>query len=202
MITERRGRPSLAEGAEKRRAIVAAAIDLFLSAGYKDVSVRQVAQRADVSTRTVYNMFEGKAALFNACLQSLSQGRDRPTLVEQGTLYDTLETFAVSILRLLSRPESLGFARLVMRDGRDIPELALAGHASQDEQFVQPLAVYLRNQIPDALAAEDYAKIFISMALAEWNRSVTFLLPIPDQQRCASHAARVASIFVNGANEG
>jgi len=199
--SERRGRPTLSEGAEKRRAIVAAAIELFLSSGYKDVSVRQIAQRADVSTRTVYNMFEGKAALFDACLHAISQDRHRPVLAERPTLLETLETFAINMLKILSGPESLGFAQLVMRDARDMPDLALAGHASQDEQFVRPLAAYLRNHIARPTEAEQLAKIYISMAIAEWNRTVTFLLPLPDEQQCARHAARVARIFAKGIDQ-
>jgi len=194
-ITERRGRPSVAEAAEKRHAIVRAAIDLFLRSGYKEVSIRQIAQLADVSTRTVFNMFTGKEGLLHACLQAISQDQDQPVLIEQATLLDTLETFAANMLRALSRPEGLGFAQLVMRDGRDMPELAGAGHASQDQQFVQPLATYLRRHLARRAEAEALAKIYISMAIAEWNRSVTFLLPLPDEQQCAHHAAHVASIF-------
>jgi len=199
---DRRGRPTLQEGAEKRRAIVAAAIELFLGFGYKDVSVRQVAQRADVSTRTVYNMFEGKAALFVACLAAISADREQPVLIERASLRETLETFAINMLHTLSRSDGLGFAQLVMRDARDMPDLALAGHNSQDQQFVEPLASYLHGHIADGAAATDLAKIYISMALAEWNRSVTFLLPLPDAQQCARHAARVAQIFAKGIEAG
>jgi len=193
--SERRGRPSPLQAAEKRRAIVRAAIDLFLRLGYKDVSIRQIAQLADVSTRTVFNMFEGKEGLLHACLQAISQDHDQRVLIEQATLLETLETFAVNMLKTLSRPEGLGFAQLVMRDGRDMPELALAGHASQDKQFLQPLATYLCGHLASPAEAEPLAKIYISMVIAEWNRSMTFLLPLPSEKQCVQHAACVARIF-------
>ncbi|MCB2068057.1 MAG: helix-turn-helix transcriptional regulator, partial [Erythrobacter sp.] len=77
---ERRGRPTQAEAAEKRQGIVDAATALFLSSGYREVSVRRIADAADVSTRTVFNLFEDKASLFIACLDSISPGVDSPLL--------------------------------------------------------------------------------------------------------------------------
>jgi len=194
-VSGRRGRPSLQEAAEKRRSIVRAAMELFLRSGYKEVSIRQIAELADVSTRTVFNMFEDKEGLLRACLQTVAQDTGQPILIEQVTVVETLETFASNMLRTLSRPEGLGFAQLVMRNGRDMPELAFAGHASQDQQFVQPLATYLRGHLARPAEAETLAKIYISMAITEWNRSITFLQPLPDEQQCAHHAAYVARIF-------
>lgn len=49
--------------AATRQAIADAALELFLAHGYADVSVRDVAERADVSTTTVFKHFSGKEAL-------------------------------------------------------------------------------------------------------------------------------------------
>ena len=47
-----------------RAAVVAAATALFLERGYLDTSVDEVAARASVSKRTVYNAFADKERLF------------------------------------------------------------------------------------------------------------------------------------------
>ncbi len=192
----RPGRPTQSQAADKRRRILEAARDLFLLQGYADVSIRSVAEKAEVSTRTVFNLFEDKATLFGICLESISGGMTEPALVEGETTERTLELFAVKMLTAISEPTGLRFARLVMRDGSEIPELAAAGLENQHRQFVRPLAEYL-----EKLGHEDgeaLAKIFIAMIIAEWNRSVTFCLPLPGADDHALHARTVAKIFTAG----
>lgn len=48
----------------KRVAIIDAAIEEFLAAGYDATSMDRIAARANVSKRTVYNHFPSKEALF------------------------------------------------------------------------------------------------------------------------------------------
>ncbi|MFF0145701.1 TetR family transcriptional regulator [Amycolatopsis sulphurea] len=49
--------------AATRQAIADAALDLFLEHGYDEVSIRAIADAADVSTTTVFKHFSGKEAL-------------------------------------------------------------------------------------------------------------------------------------------
>src|SRR3954463_8209938 len=51
------------KGAPPRQAIADAALRLFLERGYDKVSVRDVAEAADVSTSTLFMHFPGKEAL-------------------------------------------------------------------------------------------------------------------------------------------
>lgn len=192
----RPGRPTQSQAADKRRRILEAARDLFLLQGYADVSIRSVAEKAEVSTRTVFNLFEDKATLFAICLETISGGMAEPALVEGDTPERTLELFAVKMLNAISEPVGLRFARLVMRDGSEIPELAAAGLESQHRQFVRPLADYF-----ERLGHEDgekLARIYIAMIIAEWNRSVTFCLPLPGVEDHASHARMIAKLFASG----
>ena len=192
----RPGRPTQSQAADKRRRILEAARDLFLLQGYADVSIRSVAEKAEVSTRTVFNLFEDKATLFGICLESISGGMAEPALVEGETPERTLELFAVKMLSAISEPMGLRFARLVMRDGSEIPELAAAGLESQHRQFVRPLAEYLERLGHEN--GETLAKIYIAMIIAEWNRSVTFCLPLPGVDEHLLHARMVAKIFTAG----
>lgn len=54
---------------DKRAAIVAGAVTVFARDGYTRASVDAIAAEADVSTRTIYNHFEDKAALFRTVLR-------------------------------------------------------------------------------------------------------------------------------------
>ena len=70
-ITERanlrrrsRGRPQVRPGDETRQLIYEAARHEFASRGYGATSIRTVARRAGVSTKTLYRLIPNKAALF------------------------------------------------------------------------------------------------------------------------------------------
>lgn len=55
----------------KRVAVVSAAIEEFLAAGFDATSMDRIAARANVSKRTVYNHFPSKEALFAEILRQL-----------------------------------------------------------------------------------------------------------------------------------
>ncbi|MBL5972566.1 MAG: TetR/AcrR family transcriptional regulator [Candidatus Leucobacter sulfamidivorax] len=53
----------------KRSAIVSAALEVFARDGFSRARVEDIAQAASVSTRTVYNHFQDKSALFAAVVE-------------------------------------------------------------------------------------------------------------------------------------
>ena len=120
-------------------------------------------------------------------------------LVADGPIDDVLRNFAIAMVRTISQVAGLAFARLVMIDGQDVPELAQAGFANQEEQFVKPLAGYLGSQGFGPKQAYGLATLFIAMAISEWNRSVTFHLPLPDDDAIVAHSHAVTRIFLAGA---
>ena len=64
-----------------RRAIVAAAHDLFLAQGYAATTIDAIAEAAHVSRRTVFNSVGGKAALLKLALDWAIAGDDEPVAV-------------------------------------------------------------------------------------------------------------------------
>lgn len=61
-----------------RRAVVAAAHDLFLAQGYAATTIDAIAQAAHVSRRTVFNVAGGKAVLLKMALEWAIVGDDEP----------------------------------------------------------------------------------------------------------------------------
>jgi AcrR family transcriptional regulator len=61
-----------------RRAVVAAAHDLFLVRGYAATTIDAIAQAAHVSRRTVFNVAGGKAVLLKLALEWAIVGDDEP----------------------------------------------------------------------------------------------------------------------------
>src|SRR5246127_1037021 len=62
--------PKGAPLARKRAAIVDAALQAFLDAGYAEASVNRIAAAAGVSIKTLYRHFESKDDLFSAVMQA------------------------------------------------------------------------------------------------------------------------------------
>ncbi|WP_179404438.1 TetR/AcrR family transcriptional regulator [Burkholderia guangdongensis] len=111
----------------KRVAIVGAAIDEFLAAGYEATSMDRIAARANVSKRTVYNHFPSKEALFEAILQQLwdasQAGAVRAYRADEPLRAQLLELL-MRKLRLLNDDAFLALARVAIATGIHSPERA------------------------------------------------------------------------------
>lgn len=112
----------------KKARIIDAARALFLERGYSRTAVADVAQRANVSSATLYKHFETKDALFAAVLDGLSlrfaQALDVAPPVEGGGLRLWLETFGAAYADLLSDPEVVGMARAVIAEAPSFQPIA------------------------------------------------------------------------------
>lgn len=111
----------------KRSAIVSAAIEEFLAAGYEATSMDRIAARACVSKRTVYNHFPSKDALFEAILHQLwdaSRASDTPAWCADEPLRPQLVELLMRKLRLLNDEAFLALARVAIAAGIHAPERA------------------------------------------------------------------------------
>src|ERR1700761_2798286 len=102
--------------AATRQAIADAALRLFLERGYDEVSIRDIADAADVSTTTLFKHFPGKEALVfdqdgDREAELAAAVRDRPA--GQGIL-DALRRHVLdTYLPVAAHPQAAGFTRLV-----------------------------------------------------------------------------------------
>lgn len=78
------------QAAETRRSIITAANELFISQGYGQTTVKQVAERAGVAVETVYAAFRTKAALLRHVWYVDFRGDEADV-----TLYDRAEMQAI-----------------------------------------------------------------------------------------------------------
>ncbi|WP_330455350.1 MULTISPECIES: TetR/AcrR family transcriptional regulator [unclassified Streptomyces] len=102
--------------AATRQAIADAALQLFLEHGYDHVSIKDIAETADVSTATVFKHFTGKEALVfdqeestDAHLAAAVRGRRADQ-----TVLDALREHVISTwLPIAAHPQSAQFFQLV-----------------------------------------------------------------------------------------
>ncbi len=135
----------------KRLAVIRAAIEEFLAAGFDATSMDRIAARASVSKRTVYNHFPSKEALFAAILRQLwdaSHAGEAPA-------YSAGEPLRAQLLELLSRKLSLlndeaflSLARVAIAAGIHSPERARDMVARMGERE-EDLTVWIRAAAAD-----------------------------------------------------
>lgn len=111
---------------KKREAILEAASELFLDNGYGNVSMDVVAQKANVSKRTVYNHFASKEILFAEIVRLTWDGIDQPLLIisDDDNVKMILKSYTLSALKMLRSEKFSKLLRLVIGESGTFPELS------------------------------------------------------------------------------
>jgi TetR/AcrR family transcriptional regulator of autoinduction and epiphytic fitness len=146
--------------ARKRADIVRAAREEFLTQGFRDTSMDRVAERADVSKRTVYNHFDSKEDLFRAITVDLIGEIHQAARVEYdpgAPLADQLHTIADREVDLVTSQNYLASFRVLLVESIALPGIAREALASVPEGQ-DPLAQWIRAAAGDGrLAVDDVA---------------------------------------------
>lgn len=198
------GRPS-AEAAERKHAgLIEAALEEFASKGFRGASLRTIAAKADVSTRTLYNRYPDKAALFAACLEAssaqLSRFSAQPT-PEAPTVTDLtghLTAHAVGVMQQLTQERSLRITAMLYREGAEFEEVREIARVQFERYQVDPVVDILKHHGISGPDLRDEAAQFVAMAFGEWQRRFLFGGPpmtMPDMERQSALAVR---IFLHG----
>lgn len=127
-----RGRPALRSEGETRTLLLGAARTEFLAQGYAPTSIESVAQKAGMSTRTIYRTVANKADLFRLVIEdaiesSIAHLNERPVAASPP---DALFSLVRSYARLVLGHEGVQTARAVMAEQAQFPELRESYRAS------------------------------------------------------------------------
>ncbi|GAA1575078.1 MULTISPECIES: TetR/AcrR family transcriptional regulator [Kribbella] len=130
----------------KRRAILAAATEVFLQHGYLGASMDEVAAKAGVSKQTVYKQFENKERLFaeivlgtsDQLLDGLFQAYV-DTLEDAADAREGLRALAHRLLQSLTADNVLQLRRLVIAEADRFPEVCGAWFDSGFEKSLEAL---------------------------------------------------------------
>ncbi|MBN3858428.1 MULTISPECIES: TetR/AcrR family transcriptional regulator [unclassified Paraburkholderia] len=141
----------------KRAAILEAAIEEFLAAGYDATSMDRIAARASVSKRTVYNHFPSKEALFAAIMMRLwdaSETGEPPAYRAAEPLRPQLLAQLRRKLRLMADESFLALARVAIAAGIHSPERARDMVARMGERE-EDMTVWIRAAAADGRLRTD-----------------------------------------------
>jgi TetR/AcrR family transcriptional regulator of autoinduction and epiphytic fitness len=183
----------------KRAAVIQAATEEFLAAGFDATSMDRIAARASVSKRTVYNHFPGKEALFAAILRQLWDSSDAGKAQAYSAhlpLRAQLLKLLQKKLNLMSDDNFLSLARVAIAAGIHSPErardmVARIGEREEDlTLWIRAAAADGRLKTQDPLLASQQLQGLVK-ASAFWPQVAMGQLPLgkAEQRRIAEAAA-------------
>ncbi len=175
---------------KKRYYIVKAASELFLNKGYGSVSMDEIAGRAKVSKRTVYNHFSAKEVLFAEVANHTWACLEPPEIGDyiNKDVGEALKEFAYRMLKVLRSEKYTKLLRLVMGESGRFPELSELYAKHSIRPFLRTLEEYFSikadsgelNIKDPALAAQQYLGIVKESLF--WP-VILSVLPMPTPER-------------------
>ena len=115
-----------------RERVLKAAFAVFRKRGFSGASTLEIATRAKVSKRDLYELFGSKQAMLTACIKERAAGMRQPLELKapvpanDAAVAATLAEFGTSVLRTASHPDVLTVHRLAIAESDRAPEIARA----------------------------------------------------------------------------
>lgn len=118
------GRPTAAELERRKARVMAVATELFIAQGYAGTSLIDIARSAGVATRTLYQHFGDKEALFREVIfaRDAAGAMTKPQVEDGDTLFEVLMRAARYAIEVTFRPHSIGLMRLMIAESQRFPE--------------------------------------------------------------------------------
>ncbi|MEY4159581.1 MAG: hypothetical protein RLZZ136_202 [Pseudomonadota bacterium] len=157
------GRPTAAELERRKARVMDVATALFVQHGFSATSLVDIARGAGVATRTLYQHFGDKEAIFREVIFARDTGVAvmRPTVEPGVSLYDALRDLGHYAYAVTYRAQSIGLMRLMIAESTRFPE------------FMRSVAISIF-----ARFRRNFEKIFIALEAAG-------LIPAGDHARSA-----------------
>lgn len=192
--------------AATREAILDTAAKIFMTRGYEQSSMDDIAVEAGVARRTLYNHFDSKTALFDATLTRMWASMPLDAVVDSTAEVRQPEEVLCAIGRMIADfwapPEAISLTRLVIWESARLPELAETFWAVGREPARRAVSHYVSrlSRLPGfAIADVDLATAqFIDVILGEvlLGRLVT-AAPAPlGKDRCDYIVGEAVTLFM------
>lgn len=201
-----RGRPQVRCDDDTRHLIVEAAAQEFQANGYAATNMCNVAQRAGVSTKTLYRLVPTKADLFAGVVEDRIRRFMLATddeIVRGHDLTAGLERILIAFGSLTLSAEVIAINRLVISESERFPEIAKTFYQSAIVPVNGMLEGWLQHQVEqDRLRLDDLhvaSGILRGMMILEPQRvAMLRQREAPGTEEIASRARICARIFLDG----
>jgi TetR/AcrR family transcriptional repressor of mexJK operon len=196
------GRPAKGNESLSRDRLLDAALKLFLEHGYGDLKMETIAKDAQVSMRTIYSEFGGKAGLFGALIRRCSD-QFVASLSFDDMPEQALEEFAEKFLYRITQPDVVRIRAILIGESARFPDLATQFYEQGPKRTLQHLAQffaihqqagYIANFEPRFLAEQ-----FISSLRSEHIHQLQLgLIATPNKQEIKHWARQATKLFLYG----
>ncbi len=190
---------------ERCRILQEAAEAIFLRDGYAAANMDEVARRAGMSKRTLYQLFPSKAALFEATLEAaLAPLRVDSALEREPDLAVALAGILEAAGRSILAQRQTAIFRLVISEVQRSPELADAFHRASFGRGASSLHRRLATEMEAGRLRlkdpETAAKMLFGMTLGSVHMKMLLgLREPPGEEEIAQLARDAVSVFLRGA---
>jgi TetR/AcrR family transcriptional regulator, mexJK operon transcriptional repressor len=118
------GRPTATELERRKALVMEVATDLFVSHGFAATSLVDIARSAGVATRTLYQHFGDKEAIFRDVVfaRDTAAVLERPAVEPGDTLVEALRRAGHYANEVTYREQSIGLMRLMIAESNRFPE--------------------------------------------------------------------------------
>ncbi|WP_413988404.1 TetR/AcrR family transcriptional regulator [Labrys okinawensis] len=205
-VKRQRGRPQIRSDEETRHLVIEAAAKEFQVNGYAGTSMSAVAQRAGVSTKTMYRLIPTKAEMFSKVVADrihlFMLVIDDEALDLDG-LVPALERILIAYGKLTLSEETIALNRLVIGESDRFPEIGNVFYETAVMRTNAAIETWLRRQaerglieLPDPQAATGMLR---GMMIMEIQRAVMLgRRNAPDEKEIAYRARLCAKLFLRG----
>jgi AcrR family transcriptional regulator len=194
-------RPDVAAENPRREAILNAAFTLLMQRGYERTSTLDIATRAKVSKRELYQLFHDKQAILAACISArarrMHRPLDLPSPQDGATLRTVLNNFGSTLLREMCHPAVIAVYRLAAIEAERSPEVARTlDTAGREANRVALLDLFARAQASHVLVQGDasaMASEFFGLLLGDVPLRLILRVAAPPSSEEIDRRAQVAA---------
>ena len=136
----------IGNSARKHRAILDAALNVFLRSGYLGANMDEIAALSEVSKQTIYKHFSSKEALFVEIVTSMTDlasdtvHNEQPEPAAGNNIAGFLQMYAHRQLTVVLTPRLMQLRRLVIGEVARFPELAQVLYERGPQRAIATLA--------------------------------------------------------------
>jgi AcrR family transcriptional regulator len=109
---------------ERRRRIMQAAEELFGASGYAAVSMADIAQRCEMSKKTLYEVFASKEELLKALIADVEAFPLSAFAADDADPAEALRSTLITLARFVLSERHINVSRLVISESGGVPEMA------------------------------------------------------------------------------
>lgn len=175
----RAGRPTAEELERRKSRVMEVATEMFVHQGYAATTLLDIAKQSGVATRTLYQHFGDKEALFREVIFARDAAVVEPPVLQSGEdLKAALRRVAAYSYEVALRPKSIELMRLMIAESARFPELMGKVANAIFSRFKANVAAIFR-QLADAKLIpqgdhDESASLFVDLLLGNQTVMIYF----------------------------